>query len=90
MLLILAAWFAYSKDHPLLFPFFYGISQSLDAADGMAARKFNQSSKFGAALDMVVDRASVALIFLVLSTLYPKAPFAFIICFILDFGSHWL
>jgi CDP-diacylglycerol--inositol 3-phosphatidyltransferase len=39
----------------------------LDAIDGHAARFFNQCSRFGAALDMVSDRASVALIFMVLA-----------------------
>lgn len=34
----------------------YGASSLLDAADGYAARALNQSSEFGAVLDMVTDR----------------------------------
>ena len=60
--------------------------------DGNAARYFNQCSRFGAALDMVCDRACNSLIYFTLATLYPNplAGFAFVMCFVLDFGSHWL
>ena len=34
----------------------YGASSLLDVADGYAARTLNQSSEFGAVLDMVTDR----------------------------------
>ena len=34
----------------------YGVSCLLDAVDGMAARALDQTSKFGAVLDMVTDR----------------------------------
>lgn len=36
--------------------FMYWLSAFLDAFDGMAARAYNQSTKFGAVLDMVSDR----------------------------------
>ena len=62
----------------------------LDAFDGKAARAFDQCSRFGAALDMVCDRACNALIFFILATLYPSINLAFFMCFILDFGSHFL
>ena len=41
---------------------------------------------------MVCDRACNSLIFFTLATLYPDplASFCFVLCFILDFGSHWL
>jgi len=39
---------------------------------------------------MVSDRASDALIFMVLAILYPTYSLLFVLCFILDFGSHWL
>ena len=42
-----------------------------DMFDGMAARKFNQSTDFGAVLDMVCDRASDAVILAILGSLYP-------------------
>jgi len=56
----------------------------------MAARKFDQCSRFGAALDMVCDRTSNALNFFVLASVYPDVSVLFFICFILDFVSHFL
>jgi len=56
----------------------------------MAARKFDQCSRYGAALDMVCDRVSIALNFMFLAMLYPKIDFVFFMCFVLDFGSHFL
>lgn len=49
----------------------YGLSQLLDAFDGMAARHFNQSTRFGAVLDMVCDRASNGVMLAILAGLYP-------------------
>jgi CDP-diacylglycerol--inositol 3-phosphatidyltransferase len=37
----------------------------------MAARKYNQSTKFGAVLDMVCDRATDAVVLAWLGALYP-------------------
>ena len=61
----------------------------MDIADGMAARAFNQCSRYGAALDMICDRASNATMYMILSGLFPAYDFLFYACFILDFGSHW-
>lgn len=68
----------------------YSVSQILDAFDGKAARAFNQCSRFGAALDMVCDRASNALNFFLLASLYSQWGILFFVCFLLDFGSHFL
>src|SRR5262245_12834365 len=46
----------YMPYHPHYSTLLYGTSSFLDAADGWAARKFNQTSQFGAVLDMIVDR----------------------------------
>ena len=71
--LFIGAFFGLSKGSTTMyFPLFYGMSQALDAVDGLAARKFDQCSKFGAGLDMVCDRASIATIFMILAVLYPK------------------
>jgi phosphatidylglycerophosphate synthase len=54
---ILAALsFYYMSTHPNYSMLAYGVSALLDAADGKAARALEQESKFGAVLDMVVDR----------------------------------
>ena len=70
----------------------YSSSMLLDAFDGMAARKLNQCSKFGASLDMVADRTSCATIHLVLIAVYPQPlyNFCFMMFFVVDFGSHFL
>jgi phosphatidylglycerophosphate synthase len=47
-------------------------------------------TEFGVVLDMITDRASTALILIVLSDFYKEYRFYFM-CFIaLDFCSHWL
>ena len=43
--------------HPRRCFVLYAISCLLDAVDGQAARALGQTSKFGAVLDMVVDRS---------------------------------
>lgn len=76
-------------QHPSLFIFLYLTSFILDAFDGIAARALNQSSRFGAVLDMVTDRFSTAALATLLSHFYPKYLFFFILLNILDFVSHW-
>lgn len=90
LLLFISPYFALSKDKWYLFAICYSLSYLLDAVDGNAARYFNQCSRFGAALDMVCDRASNATIYMVLGTLYPGLSILMFACFVLDFGSHWL
>ena len=45
--------FHVAATSPLMFFTYYSLSQLLDAFDGWAARVLNQSSQFGAVLDMV-------------------------------------
>jgi CDP-diacylglycerol--inositol 3-phosphatidyltransferase len=85
---LFASLFTY-RTHPLVTVFFYGMSQLLDAFDGMAARHFKQSTKFGAVLDMVCDRASDAVILAILGGLYPSYSWIFYSDIILDLVSHW-
>ena len=49
----MAASFHYAFDHPTLSASLYLVGQGMDAVDGVAARHFNQCSKFGAVLDML-------------------------------------
>jgi len=85
---VLAFYYAFSD--PWITFVAYTASYILDAVDGVAKRKLNQCSEFGAVLDMVTDRFSTATIMLVLTHLYPKYRFGFIITMILDIVSHWL
>lgn len=68
---------------------FYVLNFVGDLVDGWAARKFNQSSKYGAVLDMVTDRVSTAGLVGLLTLLYPKESFKFIMLTVLDISSHW-
>eukprot|EP00003_Mantamonas_plastica_P003953 TRINITY_DN130_c1_g1_i1.p1 TRINITY_DN130_c1_g1~~TRINITY_DN130_c1_g1_i1.p1 ORF type:complete len:192 (+),score=53.15 TRINITY_DN130_c1_g1_i1:819-1394(+) len=68
----------------------YFISFALDVFDGMAARKFNQATQFGALLDMVSDRCSTAGLLICLTNLYPEWTRTFIGLLVLDMASHYM
>lgn len=70
--------------------FCYLLSALLDAFDGHAARAFNQSTKFGAMLDMLTDRCATMCLLVNLSLLYPSYTFLFQLSMCLDISSHWL
>lgn len=75
---------------PTTFFAYYFTGFVLDGADGLAARKLNQSSQFGAQLDMLTDRCATAALLTLLAHLYPKAaPLCFLLVF-LDGYSHWM
>ena len=59
--------FAYAFDSPVIFIAAYTLSFVLDAADGLAARAFNQCTQFGTILDMFTDRAATAGMLVVVS-----------------------
>ena len=67
----------------------YAIAFILDEFDGRAARAYNQSSNFGAALDMTADRSATAGLCLILAQLYPNYLIAFIVAIALDITSHY-
>lgn len=77
-------------SNPSKFLWYYSISYVLDMADGLAARSLNQCSKFGAVLDMVLDRVATASLFAILASTYPEYCTFFYIFLGLDLGSHWL
>ncbi|TNN11786.1 CDP-diacylglycerol--inositol 3-phosphatidyltransferase isoform 2 [Schistosoma japonicum] len=68
----------------------YIISCFLDAVDGYAARALNQSTKFGAMLDMIVDRCSTMCLLACLTYFYPSYMLFFQFTMIVDIASHWL
>lgn len=70
--------------------FCYLLSALLDAFDGHAARALNQSTKFGAMLDMLTDRCATMCLLVNLSLLYPAYTFLFQVSMCLDISSHWL
>ena len=61
-----------------------------DMFDGMAARHFDQSSTFGAVLDMLTDRITTAAMLVVLTWIYPSERLFYFCVLALDITSHWL
>jgi len=88
-ILLAALSMHYMTYHPKYSTLAYGISQLLDAVDGHAARALGQSSKFGAVLDMVTDRATTSCLLCYLSSAYPSYALAFQFLIALDFSSHY-
>lgn len=82
--------FYIANTNPNIFLALYFIAFVLDMFDGMAARYFNQKSKYGATLDMIIDRISTSGLLMVLSNFYPEQSYYFIFLMMLDIGSHWL
>uniref|UniRef100_A0A8C6WNS8 CDP-diacylglycerol--inositol 3-phosphatidyltransferase n=1 Tax=Neogobius melanostomus TaxID=47308 RepID=A0A8C6WNS8_9GOBI len=70
--------------------FCYLLNVLLDEFDGHAARALNQSTKFGAMMDMLTDRCATMCLLVNLSLLYPAYTFLFQLSMCLDISSHWL
>lgn len=78
-----------TKDLDLrgLFMVLYVINFILDAVDGFLARALNQTSRFGAALDMILDRLGSALLFIALTLQHESSVWLNLL--FLDIASHW-
>ncbi|KAJ3062341.1 CDP-diacylglycerol-inositol 3-phosphatidyltransferase, partial [Podochytrium sp. JEL0797] len=89
-LVLCAASCVAMANHPILAIVLYSVSCLLDAADGYAARALDQSSRFGAVQDMVLDRLTT-LCLLVRLALQLPAPLVLFIQFLaaLDLASHY-
>jgi CDP-diacylglycerol--inositol 3-phosphatidyltransferase len=62
----------YMPLHPRTCTLLYSISCLLDALDGYAARAYEQSTKFGAVLDMVTDRCTTTCLLVFLAQAFPR------------------
>ncbi|KAI9357374.1 CDP-alcohol phosphatidyltransferase-domain-containing protein [Zopfochytrium polystomum] len=89
-ILLAVVAFAYLPTNPWIAMASYSASALLDALDGHAARYFDQSTKFGAVLDMVTDRSTTACLLVHLAAAHPSyAPLLqFLVA--LDLSSHYL
>lgn len=76
--------------HPRTCSFLYSVSCLLDALDGYAARIFEQSTRFGAILDMVTDRCTTSCLLVFLSSAFPRWAILFQCLISLDFASHYM
>ncbi|KOS20571.1 CDP-diacylglycerol--inositol 3-phosphatidyltransferase [Escovopsis weberi] len=80
----------YMPLHPRTCSLLYSISCLLDALDGYAARAFEQSTRFGAVLDMVTDRCTTSCLLVFLSSAFPRWAIVFQGLIALDFSSHYM
>ena len=80
----------YAFDNYKLTVAAYTASQLLDALDGYAARALEQSSVFGAVLDMVTDRISSNILLMILAIQSGKSGYLLYAGLAaLDYASHW-
>lgn len=75
--------------HPRSCCALYSLSCILDAFDGLAARRLNQSTRFGAVLDMVTDRCTTSCLLVFLASAFPRFAIVFQGLISLDFASHY-
>lgn len=80
----------YMPLHPRTCSLLYSISCLLDALDGYAARYYEQSTRFGAVLDMVTDRCTTSCLLVFLSSAFPRWAIIFQSLISLDFASHYI
>jgi CDP-diacylglycerol--inositol 3-phosphatidyltransferase len=76
--------------HPRTCSALYSFSCILDAADGLAARRYNQSTTFGAVLDMVTDRCTTSCLLVFLGSAFPRWSIIFQGLISLDLASHYI
>ncbi|CAG9791357.1 unnamed protein product [Diatraea saccharalis] len=88
ILLIISLY--YMPTHCVVACTCYITSALLDAFDGHAARYFNQSTKFGAMLDQLTDRAGTSCLMMTLGAFYPQYLFWFQLSMAIDITGHWL
>lgn len=76
--------------HPRTCCLLYSISCLLDAMDGFTARLYEQSTRFGAVLDMVTDRCTTACLLVFLASAFPRWTIIFQGLISLDLASHYI
>ncbi|KAF7595324.1 CDP-diacylglycerol-inositol 3-phosphatidyltransferase [Aspergillus hancockii] len=72
------------------FPFLPLVDAPAETYHGYAARYFNQSTTFGAVLDMVTDRCTTACLLVFLSSAWPRWAIIFQSLIALDMASHYM
>jgi len=80
----------YMPLHPRTCCLLYSISCILDAFDGYAARRLDQSTRFGAVLDMITDRCTTSSLLVFLASAFPRYSIIFQGLISLDFASHFM
>ncbi|PLB52432.1 phosphatidylinositol synthase [Aspergillus steynii IBT 23096] len=80
----------YMPLHPRTCSLLYSISCLLDALDGAAARRLDQSTRFGAVLDMITDRCTTTCLLVFLASAFPRWSIVFQGLISLDYSSHYI
>ena len=88
ILLFVAGYYAFRDE--LIATICYSVSMALDAIDGTVARKFGQTSSFGAQLDMLSDRMTTTCLYVALAKMYPDYWSLSALGIMLDIASHWM
>ncbi|KAJ9160657.1 CDP-diacylglycerol--inositol 3-phosphatidyltransferase [Coniochaeta hoffmannii] len=88
VLAVVSLW--YMPLHPRTCSGLYSVSCLLDALDGYAARYLDQSTSFGACLDMVIDRCATTCLLVFLSSAFPRWILVFQALIALDLASHYI
>ncbi|KAG8788035.1 CDP-diacylglycerol-inositol 3-phosphatidyltransferase [Serendipita sp. 397] len=89
-IILAAVALKYMPSSPWYCTLLYGVSCLLDAVDGHAARLLNQTSRFGAVLDMITDRCTTSGLLCYLASAYPSYALVFQALIALDFSSHYV
>lgn len=89
-IVLLLLSFYYMSFDPFKTAFCYALSAGLDAIDGIAARHYQQSTKFGALLDMLTDRCATTGLGVILAIFFPSWALFFQLAIIIDISSHWI
>ncbi|EAN33115.1 CDP-alcohol phosphatidyltransferase family protein [Theileria parva strain Muguga] len=87
--LLFCTSFLYYKTKPLYFLGFYVSSVVLDMVDGEVARKYGESTIFGAMFDSLFDRMTTAFVYMHLAMKYPKYFLFFYFVLVWDVVGHW-
>lgn len=83
-------YYAFVDEQWHYFIIYYYVAIAMDIIDGAHARLLDQVTRYGTCLDMVCDRASVSMMYLILAQIYPKLEIILLCFFIVDYGSHYL
>lgn len=88
-IILACASFYTMPDDPIATTIAYSLSAFLDAFDGMAARSFNQSTRFGSMLDQLTDRCALMGLLVILTSFYADYRFLLLMSIVIDMSSHW-
>lgn len=88
--IFLVSGVCFSTTYPMICLSLVVLSCLLDALDGYLARKLNQSSVLGSALDFAIDRMTIVAMAIIIIHIEPHYWLFWLFILMLDAGSHFL